>query len=366
MGVKSKIGTLFGFLLGVIGLGWLSVGVAWDTIFVALEAVGWGVAAVAGIRFLAIVIDAQSWRILVDSDHRPSFPFLVAARWIGESINTLLPVAQVGGDVVRARLLLAEQKRNHRPYSRNICSTTSASADSDVDSPSTSSNDEQVPGMHMSRPTGAAAAAVGIADFSIGLVGQAIFTLLCVFLLLTTTANENMLVPAVSGLALLIVSVFVFIFAQKNNLVGRIGTRVARSSMAANYAQTLSATLAATNDELAKRYATLEPLLVACLYKLLGWCLRVAEVWIVLRLIGYNISLVEAFVIEGISQAVRSMAFPIPGAIGAQEAGIIGTCAALGIDFEIAAALALVKRAREVLVCTPGLVAWWFLERRRK
>ena len=30
---------------------------------------------------------------------------MLALRWIGKSINTTLPAAQIGGDVVRARLL---------------------------------------------------------------------------------------------------------------------------------------------------------------------------------------------------------------------------------------------------------------------
>ncbi|MGC2414327.1 MAG: hypothetical protein WA459_16710, partial [Stellaceae bacterium] len=30
---------------------------------------------------------------------------MLPLRWIGEAINTTLPVAQIGGDVVRARLL---------------------------------------------------------------------------------------------------------------------------------------------------------------------------------------------------------------------------------------------------------------------
>ena len=42
---------------------------------------------------------------LVPRQDRPPFAAFVRLRWIGEAINTTLPVAQIGGDLVRARLL---------------------------------------------------------------------------------------------------------------------------------------------------------------------------------------------------------------------------------------------------------------------
>jgi uncharacterized membrane protein YbhN (UPF0104 family) len=51
-----------------------------------------------------LAAEALGWRFLFDPDKRPSFRTLLWGRWIGESVDNLLPVAQLGGDLVRIRL----------------------------------------------------------------------------------------------------------------------------------------------------------------------------------------------------------------------------------------------------------------------
>jgi hypothetical protein len=67
-------------------------------------------------------------------------------------------------------------------------------------------------------------------------------------------------------------------------------------------------------------------------------------------------------VIESLAQAVRGAAFAVPGALGAQEGGLIALCAIFGIPAEAALALSLVKRLADLLVGVPGLFAWHALE----
>jgi uncharacterized membrane protein YbhN (UPF0104 family) len=67
-------------------------------------------------------------------------------------------------------------------------------------------------------------------------------------------------------------------------------------------------------------------------------------------------------VIESLTQAVRAGAFVIPSAIGAQEAGLILLCGLFGIPSDQALALSLIKRAADVVVGLPGLVALQILE----
>jgi hypothetical protein len=54
----------------------------------------------------------------------------------------------------------------------------------------------------------------------------------------------------------------------------------------------------------------------------------------------------------------------VPGALGAQEGGLIALCAIFGIPAEAALALSLVKRLADLLVGVPGLFAWHALEGR--
>jgi hypothetical protein len=66
--------------------------------------VGSGFLAVVTWRFASLWLTAAAWRNLFGVTHRPSRLQLLMARWIGEAINSLLPVAQIGGDLVRVRL----------------------------------------------------------------------------------------------------------------------------------------------------------------------------------------------------------------------------------------------------------------------
>jgi uncharacterized membrane protein YbhN (UPF0104 family) len=95
---------------------------------------------------------------------------------------------------------------------------------------------------------------------------------------------------------------------------------------------------------------------------LLGWLIGTAEVWIALRFMGIPVSVNEAVVIESLVQAVRGAAFAIPGALGAQEAGLILLCGMFAIPPEQALALSLIKRAADLIVGVPGLIALQILE----
>jgi uncharacterized membrane protein YbhN (UPF0104 family) len=52
----------------------------------------------------------------------------------------------------------------------------------------------------------------------------------------------------------------------------------------------------------------------------------------------------------------------LPGALGVQEAAMIGAAALVGVPPELALAAALVRRTREVLTAMPGMLAWQRLE----
>ena len=93
-----------------------------------------------------------------------------------------------------------------------------------------------------------------------------------------------------------------------------------------------------------------------------GWIVGVAEVLIVFAFMGSPISIAEALVIESLLHAIRGAAFAIPGALGAQEGGLVLLCAVFGIPPEQAIALSLVKRAADLAIGVPGLVGWQMLE----
>ncbi len=64
-------------------------------------------------------------------------------------------------------------------------------------------------------------------------------------------------------------------------------------------------------------------------------------------------------------QAASSAAFVVPGALGVQEAAFLAAGSAVGLPASVALAAALFRRARDVLVFVPALVAWQAEEGRR-
>jgi len=97
----------------------------------------------------------------------------------------------------------------------------------------------------------------------------------------------------------------------------------------------------------------------------IAWGLGAFEAWIAFRLMGANINLAEAAVIDSLFTGVRTFAFFIPGAIGVQEAAYVALCAMFGIPPGLALAFSLVRRARDFLIGVPCLFGWQLSEGRR-
>ena len=89
------------------------------------------------------------------------------------------------------------------------------------------------------------------------------------------------------------------------------------------------------------------------------------EVWFALRLFGHPIGASGAVVLESMTLAVRHVAFFVPAGIGVQEAGLVLFGHALGIDSELALAVSMAKRLRELAWGVPALISWQWLEGRR-
>jgi hypothetical protein len=89
-----------------------------------------------------------------------------------------------------------------------------------------------------------------------------------------------------------------------------------------------------------------------------SWILGAGEIWLGLYYLGQPIDITTALLMESLAQALRTAAFFVPGALGVQEGGYMIIGGAYGLSPEVALALSLVKRTRELLFGVPGLVAW--------
>jgi hypothetical protein len=69
-------------------------------------------------------------------------------------------------------------------------------------------------------------------------------------------------------------------------------------------------------------------------------------------------------VIESLGQAIKVVGFAVPAAVGVQEGGYVLVCGLYGLSPEVAIALSLIKRVREIALGLPALAAWQWLEAR--
>ena len=289
-----------------------------DEVLAAFAAAGWGLALVVAYNIVILAANAAGWAALIPRDCRPTAPLILAMRWIGNAVNQMLPVAQVGGKIVRARLL----------------------AQSGV--------------------PGAIAGAGVVADMTAGLASQGVFAVFGVFLLVLNGGGSDIL-PIVVGLFGLAGILAVFFWAQRSGGFMRLA-RFIEKGASGRKLTTLTGGAAALDRAIADIYARPAAFLFCCLWRLAAWALFAVETWLILRILGHPITLGEAIVVESFVQVLRTIGFMVPGALGIQEGGYLALGAMAGVPPDAALALSLVKRARDLVLGLTGLIAWQVYE----
>lgn len=102
----SKKMSSLGLLAGIAMIGGL---ILWSGLGQVLTILTTASASLLLIVFLAppeILAASEAWRRLYAHERRPPFWTTIRASWIGMAVNALLPVATVGGEVVKARALI--------------------------------------------------------------------------------------------------------------------------------------------------------------------------------------------------------------------------------------------------------------------
>jgi uncharacterized membrane protein YbhN (UPF0104 family) len=121
----------------------------------------------------------------------------------------------------------------------------------------------------------------------------------------------------------------------------------------------------AIDEAVVATYRRRAALSASSLLRLIGWVTGVGETWLTMWALGNPLSLTDSFILESLSAGVRGAAFMVPGALGAQEGGLVLFGALIGIPADLALAVALAKRVRELALGLPGLAAWQWVEGRR-
>src|SRR6266446_6986614 len=100
----KHIGALV-WLLGLIAVVGLIARSGIDAVAVAVASVGFGAMFVVLTRVVTVSVAGAGWWLLFPPALRPTLQTCVSLRFAREGANSLLPMPQIGGDLIGARLL---------------------------------------------------------------------------------------------------------------------------------------------------------------------------------------------------------------------------------------------------------------------
>jgi putative membrane protein len=271
----------------------------------AIARTGWLLLAVIFYHLIQTLSDAAGWLMLIPKRHRISMFISFFIHWVAESINNLVPTGRVGGDVVLTRIAVA-----------------------------------------LGVPLQIATAAM-VVDITVGVATKVVLLLVASVLLVTKTDRQDLALPAFVAAVL--------------GVSAKLAARLARSPEW----EPLIRSGEALDEAIRQVYTRRDQLAACCFFWTLSWFIACGEIWLTLWAVGWQTGFTTAVILETTVVAVRNAAFLVPGAVGVQEAGYVFIGSLLGIPGDIALALSLIRRTRELLLGIPGLIGWHLLETHR-
>ncbi len=313
-----KLGTVTALLVGLA----LSVAlVVWAGIDLVISAMlATGVAGVLGIALfnaLPIAICGLAWRALLEPAPRRAALLMIWARFLRSSVSELVPI---GGELLAIRAMTL----------RGV-------------------------------GTGAAGAAT-VVDLTLEFLSQLAFTALGLVLLVLDGRNDGLALGSMVGLGIAMLAAFAFLLVQRSGLFQWLERLPHRLAARAPWARLPE--LVGLHSEVQAIYRRPRALIGGFFWHCLGWVAGAGEAWLALWLLDAPLGLREVLILESLAFALRSAAFAVPAAVGVQEGGYVALGAVFGLGPEIGLALSLLKRAREVLLAVPALLAWKLIELR--
>jgi putative membrane protein len=315
-----------GYIGGLFGLG-LLIALALRTdlplMLQTLASAGWPLLWLVPYRALYFLLYAYGWRYLLrpyDPSRRAGIGYLFWVTSVREAIDRLLPVASVGGGVAGVRLL---------------------------------------------RWRGLGAAPVGatvIVEVVLTLIVSYAFTALGLVLLLDLSASGQPFRRVLLGFCISLPAPILMVALLRYGSVFARLERFLRPLVGAN---ALTGGAASLDGELRACLGRWRALLAAGLLQFAALAMGSFEVWFALRLFGHPVDATVAVILESMTQAMRTLAFVVPAGLGVQEATLVLFGHVLGIGSELALAVSMAKRVREVLCGLPSLLSWQWMEGRR-
>ena len=300
---------LFGWYVSRLGLA--SV---WDVI----SRIGLWAPVILGPYFIVYIVDTIAWSQTLPPGKLPFFTRF-RIRWAGESLNNLIPTANVGGEAAKVVLLRGHGISSHEGAVAAVVSKTAQTV------------------AQLFFIVGASAMFLQLA------IDQPRLRLGILFILIGGVAAVGMLFWVQK------IGLFRLFLAVLGALPFPVKKFEARKAKLLE----LDETIFGFYRERRRRFFR------AMIIYLCGWTLDTLEIYLVGHLLGVPITWSEALVMEAFTGLAKALGMWVPGSLGVQESGIVLMGKLVGLPDAFVAAYALIRRARELVFVAIGMVLFY-------
>jgi len=280
-----------------------------------------GAAAVAGLFFLAFLVDTASWQLMLPSAKLDTAWLyrLWKVRMVGEALNLVIPAGSMGGEPAKAFLLKRFHGIGYRESGASLIIAKTVNL-------------------------------LALLAFSAVGLGFAL-----------AQADMPGTYRWVAGVGLVVLSVGVvgFYAVQRRRAASRLAGWLSELHMGRPLLKILGR-IQDVDDRFTHFYRDRSGRFAAAwVLALANWLLGMAELYAIMWFLGMPLPLGDIWLIEAMAQLVRAAAFIIPGSLGATEGALFLIYGALTGVPTVGLVVAVVRRARELLWIAWGLGLGW-------
>jgi uncharacterized protein (TIRG00374 family) len=291
-------------LAGGLIFAWLVWEIGVPALVDQLQRLSWRLPLVLLPQAVTNVFKTAGWRAAFPGA-RPRFAALFPVRLAGEAVNETTPTATMGGDALKAFLLV--RTGAGVPVEEGLLSVVVAKTT-------------------LVASLGAFIALVFVLAWALSDSPPALLILLALLAVYMAASTAG------------------FMWAQLRGIFRMGGRALAWMGLGERVA-----TVAGRLDADLRRFYRDERGRVAASFghSLVGWGTGALETWLMLALLGSPVALTTALVIEAGAAGIRAVGFLIPASLGVLEGGIVGLFALLRMDPATGLAFGVVRRIRE-------------------
>jgi putative membrane protein len=306
---------------GLAAASYLVLQQGFDEVFRALHLAGWtGLGSITLLHIVPTFLCALAWWLLLRRHQATSLADYMWVRWIRDGLDSVMPLLPVSGELVAVRIL----------------------------------------GMWGVRLADAST----IVDLTAELLGQVVFAAIGFVLLVRLHPHPAYELWLAAGIAVMALQFTGFLIAQKKGLFRLIEHPVRWLRNRRRRHPAPEPDDGPLHERLLTVYSDRDVFIMCLLLHVLAWAVGGLEAWLGLWFMGHPLGVSPVLAIEGLVLGARSLAFFVPLGAGVQEGAYVLLGGMLGLPPDLALAVSLLKRGRDLIIGVPALLFWQVLEAR--